>query len=930
MAQGTTKGVPIDIDPLLANNSDLLVPSQKAVKTYTDNGLSNKVSKAGDTMSGSLILSGDPTVAYQAATKSYVDTLINGIDWKQSVNAATVTILPTYAVTGLGQILTGTTNGAIPSATTDTINLTVNQRVLVKNETSTLTPNNGIYIVTQVGSGSLPFILTRASDANTPALLAEATVSVGAGSTLANTQWHCNPAAVPAIIGTTYITFAQIGNSTYTFNSPLVNNSGVISIPLSTASVNGYLSSADWTNFNTAYTNRITSLTTTGSGTATLVSNVLNIPTPPTATFTSLTVTGSSGSSTLSSGVLNVPTYTLTGLGGQPLATNLTSLAGLSYASASFVKMTAAGTFALDTSTYLTGNQSITLSGDVSGTGTTAITTAIGTNKVTLGMMAQVATATFLGRTTALTGNVEALTVAQAKTLLNLTGTNSGDQTITLTGDVTGSGTGSFATTLATVLTVTVGTFGSSTSIPTFTVNGKGLITATSSNVVIAPAGTLTGATLASGVTASSLTSFGASPTITTPIINGTISGTTVIPIANGGTNISTVGSAGSVIFSNGTQHASTAVGTSGQVLTSAGAGTPTWTTPTTGGITGSGTLNYVTKWTPSGTALGDSSIFDNGTNVGIGTAVGTSKLDVVTTTNGTAVNGRNNSTTGTNYGTLGISAGGGATLNTGVYAQASGGTSNYNLRSPTLAAGANNYSIYSDAPAQSYFAGNIGGGVTAPTAVLHLKAGTATLNTAPLKFTSGTLLTTAEAGVIEYDGTALYKTIDTTQGRTQDSNQSIFRLVANNSALGPAIADYFGANSSFPTIINAVYEITFYLYYLKSTLGTVTYTITNTSTYTNIAAEYTQSAVVGIGTNAAQTVAGIVTTTIAAAALPATGALTNAARHRCVIRAIVETATAGNIRLRVTSSAGTITPLRGSYYTARRLFAGNVGTFAA
>ena len=34
MAQGTTKGVPIDIDPLLAADSDLLVPSQKAVKTY--------------------------------------------------------------------------------------------------------------------------------------------------------------------------------------------------------------------------------------------------------------------------------------------------------------------------------------------------------------------------------------------------------------------------------------------------------------------------------------------------------------------------------------------------------------------------------------------------------------------------------------------------------------------------------------------------------------------------------------------------------------------------------------------------------------------------------------------------------------------------------------------------------------------------------
>ena len=111
---------------------------------------------------------------------------------------------------------------------------------------------------------------------------------------------------------------------------------------------------ASATNWNTAYTNRITSLTTTGSGAATLVGNVLNIPTPAAATFSSLTTTGSSGSSTLLAGVLNVPTYTLSGLGGQPLATNLTSLAGLTYASTSFVKMTAAGTFALDATTYLT------------------------------------------------------------------------------------------------------------------------------------------------------------------------------------------------------------------------------------------------------------------------------------------------------------------------------------------------------------------------------------------------------------------------------------------------------------------------------------------------------------------------------------------------------------------------------------------------
>ncbi|MGI9158667.1 MAG: hypothetical protein ACR2K1_02825, partial [Saprospiraceae bacterium] len=57
---------------------------------------------------------------------------------------------------------------------------------------------------------------------------------------------------------------------------------------------------------------------------------------------------------------------------------------------------------------------------------------------------------------------------------------------------------------------------------------------------------------------------------------------------------------------------------------------------------------------------------------------------------------------------------------------------------------------------------GNVGIGVTAPTAALHLKAGTATANSAPLKFTSGTNLTTAEAGAMEYNGTNLLFTPST------------------------------------------------------------------------------------------------------------------------------------------------------------------------
>ena len=83
-----------------------------------------------------------------------------------------------------------------------------------------------------------------------------------------------------------------------------------------------------------------------------------------------------------------------------------------------------------------------------------------------------------------------------------------GNYITALTGDATASGPGSVTLTLATVNS-NVGSFGSSTAIPTFTVNGKGLITAASTAVVIAPAGTLSGTALNATVVTSSLTSVG-------------------------------------------------------------------------------------------------------------------------------------------------------------------------------------------------------------------------------------------------------------------------------------------------------------------------------------------------------------------------------------------------------------------------------------
>jgi microcystin-dependent protein len=206
-----------------------------------------------------------------------------------------------------------------------------------------------------------------------------------------------------------------------------ITASGTLAVTLSA----GYSipTTSDQTNWGTAYTNRITSLTTTGSsGAATLSSNTLNIPTYTLAglggikltdlssTATGLTYTNTTGVFSLTSGY-SIPTtssqtnwdsaYTqrlqwdggstnlvaatgrtslglVIGTNVQAWDADLDSIAGLAGTSG-LLKKTAANTWSLDTSTYLTANQSITLSGDVTGSGTTAITTTLATVSIAKG-----------------------------------------------------------------------------------------------------------------------------------------------------------------------------------------------------------------------------------------------------------------------------------------------------------------------------------------------------------------------------------------------------------------------------------------------------------------------------------------------------------------------------------------------------------------
>jgi len=76
--------------------------------------------------------------------------------------------------------------------------------------------------------------------------------------------------------------------------------------------------------------------------------------------------------------------------------------------------------------------------------------------------------------------------------------------------------------------------------------------------------------------------------------------------------------------------------GTSNQVLTSTGSGGTDWKSLSDIGdtVTGSGTTNYVTKWSNGANSdLTNSLIYDNGTNVGISTASPSAKLHVHSTT---------------------------------------------------------------------------------------------------------------------------------------------------------------------------------------------------------------------------------------------------------------------------------------------------------
>lgn len=197
----------------------------------------DKVAKGGDTMTGRLTLSGDPTIdlhaatkAYadgklslsggtlrgalrlplsppvhpnQAANKAYVDNVASGLDVKASVKCVATA---NQRITSVDENMAYEYDDFVP-VTIDGYTLAVKDRILLVGQDNYM--QNGIFVVMEVGDGTSPCLLSRPEDARDGTLTGGAFVFVEQGTTYADTGWVCTTDEDPIIIGSTLIEFTQ-------------------------------------------------------------------------------------------------------------------------------------------------------------------------------------------------------------------------------------------------------------------------------------------------------------------------------------------------------------------------------------------------------------------------------------------------------------------------------------------------------------------------------------------------------------------------------------------------------------------------------------------------------------------------------------------------------------------------------------------------
>jgi len=232
--------------------------------------------------------------------KQYADAIASGIHFHEAVDLATTAALPanTYnnGTSGVGATLTANANGALSVDSTLTV---VANRILVKNEATQA--NNGVYVVTQVGSAGTPYILTRATDFDSVGTGVDQIDEgdfflVTSGTANVNTAW-VQQTPPPITIGSTALVFQQFSapitytagtglseSPTYTFNIANTGTAGTYGsasqVPVFVTNAQGQVTSVA----NTSIAINGTAVTGNITGSAGSVANALTLGTYLTGT----------------------------------------------------------------------------------------------------------------------------------------------------------------------------------------------------------------------------------------------------------------------------------------------------------------------------------------------------------------------------------------------------------------------------------------------------------------------------------------------------------------------------------------------------------------------------------------------------------------------------------------------------------------------
>lgn len=202
---------------------------------------------------------------------------------------------------------------------------------------------------------------------------------------------------------------------------------------------------------------------------------------------------------------------------------------------------------------------------------------------------------------------------------------------------------------------------------------------------------------------------------------------------------------------------------------------------------------------------------------------------------------------------------------------------------------------------------------VTALSANVNILSSAVDINTTNIATLSSNVQIIS-AAVISLTSTGL-----SSRGLVIGSNTPIHYILGSDRPASLAAADdnfFDPAVANITLLPNKKYTLEFNIYYLKTTAGTMTFTLSGTQTFANGVGRYTTTPVAGMQTAGNVTGAGVLNATGTDIELPVTGSLTTAVNHNAFILFTIESGSNTSIvKLVAAASAGTYTPKRGSMF---------------